>query len=67
MLLRVARHNDGAGHLTWKERPAAHTIPTEFNDEKAGGCYHWVPAPAAALGKEHHKTLPGKAWALGIG
>jgi hypothetical protein len=47
--------------------PAANTIPTEFNDEKAGGRHHWVPEPAVALGKERHKTLPGKARTLGIG
>ena len=57
-------HDDGTQHLTWKERTAANTIPTEFNDEKAGGRHHWVPEPAAALGKERHKTLPGKARAL---
>ena len=40
-------------------------IPTTFNDERAGGLHHWVPEPAAALGKERHKTLPGKARQLG--
>jgi dihydropyrimidine dehydrogenase (NAD+) subunit PreA len=40
---------------------AAGTAPTEFEDEKAGGRHHWVPEPGAALGKERHKTLPGKA------
>ncbi|AMJ65821.1 4Fe-4S dicluster-binding protein [Hymenobacter sp. PAMC 26628] len=62
--ITVDRRDDGTQHQTWKERTAAGTIPTEFNDERAGGRHHWVPAPAA-LGKERHKTLPGTAWALG--
>ena len=59
--ITMERTDDGTQHLTWKERTAAGTAPTEFNDEKAGGRHHWVPAPSAALGKERHKTLPGKA------
>ena len=59
--ITMDRTDDGTQHLTWKERIAAGTAPTEFNDEHAGGRYHWVPAPSAALGKERHKTLPGKA------
>ncbi|RYE89977.1 MAG: NAD-dependent dihydropyrimidine dehydrogenase subunit PreA, partial [Cytophagaceae bacterium] len=62
--ITMERTDDGTEHLTWKERTAAQTIPTEFNDERAGGRHHWVPAPAAALGKERHKTLPGKARVL---
>jgi len=65
--ITMERRDDGTQHLTWKERTEAGNIPTEFNDEKAGGRHHWVPAPAAALGKERHKTLPGKARALGVG
>ncbi|MGI4886724.1 MAG: NAD-dependent dihydropyrimidine dehydrogenase subunit PreA [Janthinobacterium lividum] len=63
--ITMDRRDDGTQHLTWKERTAAANIPTEFNDERAGGRHHWVPAPAAALGKERHKTLPGTARALG--
>lgn len=59
--ITMERTDDGTQHLTWKERTAAQNIPTEFNDERAGGRHHWVPEPAAALGKERHKTLPGKA------
>ncbi|RZK22639.1 MAG: hypothetical protein EOO56_07825 [Hymenobacter sp.] len=59
-----ARPDDGTQHLTWKERTAAGSIATKCDDERAGGRHHWVPAPAAALGKERHKTLPGKARAL---
>jgi dihydropyrimidine dehydrogenase (NAD+) subunit PreA len=65
--IAMERHNDGAQHLTWEEGTAASTIPTEFDGEKAGGRHPWVPGPVAALGKERHKTLPGKAWAWGIG
>ena len=59
--ITMERTDDGTQHLTWKERTAAGTAPTEFEDEKAGGRHHWVPEPIAALGKERHKTLPGKA------
>lgn len=59
--ITMERTDAGTEHLTWKERTAAGTAPTEFEDEKAGGRHHWVPEPSAALGKERHKTLPGKA------
>jgi dihydropyrimidine dehydrogenase (NAD+) subunit PreA len=59
--ITMDRTDDGKAHITWKERTEANDIPTEFNDEKAGGRHHWVPEPSAALGKEKHKTLPGKA------
>lgn len=62
--ITMERTDDGTQHLTWKERTAAGNIPTEFNDERAGGRHHWVPEPAAALGKERFKTLPGKARVL---
>jgi dihydropyrimidine dehydrogenase (NAD+) subunit PreA len=38
--ITMERHDDGIQHLTWKERTAANTIPTEFNDQKAGGHHH---------------------------
>ncbi|WP_324676999.1 NAD-dependent dihydropyrimidine dehydrogenase subunit PreA [Hymenobacter sp. GOD-10R] len=63
--ITMDRTDAGTEHLTWKERTAANNIPTTFNDERAGGLHHWVPEPAAALGKEKHKTLPGKARQLG--
>ncbi len=59
--ITMERSDDGTQHLTWKERTESGNIPTEFNDERAGGRHHWVPEPAAALGKERFKTLPGKA------
>ncbi|GAB3724386.1 NAD-dependent dihydropyrimidine dehydrogenase subunit PreA [Hymenobacter agri] len=59
--ITMEQTDPGTEHLTWKERTAAGTAPTEFEDEKAGGRHHWVPEPSAALGKERHKTLPGKA------
>ena len=65
--ITMERTDDGTQHLTWKERAVAGTISATFNYQKAGGRHHWVPAPAAALGKERHKTLPGKARALGAG
>jgi len=62
--ITMERTDAGTKHVTWKQRTEAGDIPVEFNDEKAGGRHHWVPAPAAALGKERHKTLPGKARVL---
>ena len=62
--ITMQRTDDGRQHLTWHERTDAGNIPTTFNDELAGGRHHWVPEPAAALGKERHKTLPGRARAL---
>ncbi|RSK36278.1 NAD-dependent dihydropyrimidine dehydrogenase subunit PreA [Hymenobacter metallilatus] len=59
--ITMERRDDGTRHQTWQQRTAAHDIPTTFNDERAGGRHHWVPEPAAALGKERDKTLPGKA------
>jgi len=59
--ITMEQTDPGTEHLTWKERVEAGTAPTEFEDEKAGGRHHWVPEPEAALGKERHKTLPGKA------
>ncbi|RSK42327.1 NAD-dependent dihydropyrimidine dehydrogenase subunit PreA [Hymenobacter perfusus] len=59
--ITMERRDDGTRHQTWKERTAADDIPITFNDERAGGRHHWVPEPAAALGKEREKTLPGKA------
>ena len=59
--IEMVRTDDGTQHLTWHERTAANNVPVTFNDELAGGLHHWVPEPAAALGKEKHKTLPGKA------
>ena len=59
--ITMEQTDSGTQHLTWKERTEAGTAPTEFEDEQAGGRHHWVPEPSAALGKERHKTLPGKA------
>jgi dihydropyrimidine dehydrogenase (NAD+) subunit PreA len=59
--ITMERTDAGTEHLTWKERTEAGSIPTTFDDVRAGGLHHWVPEPVAALGKERHKTLPGKA------
>ena len=64
LCITMDRRDDGTQHLTWKERTDADDIPVDFNDERAGGRHHWVPEPAAALGKEKHKTLPGQARVL---
>jgi len=43
--------DDGTQHVTWEEKTAAGTVPTTFNDERAGGRGHYVPAPTDALKK----------------
>ncbi|MES2387162.1 MAG: NAD-dependent dihydropyrimidine dehydrogenase subunit PreA [Bacteroidota bacterium] len=59
--ITMIRRDDGTQHQTWKERTEADDVPLTFDDTRAGGLHHWVPEPAAAIGKEREKTLPGKA------
>lgn len=44
--------DDGTQHVTWEERTLAGTVPTTFDDERAGGRGHYVPAPTDALKKK---------------
>jgi dihydropyrimidine dehydrogenase (NAD+) subunit PreA len=57
--ITMERKDDGASTLTWAERTAADTIPTHFNDSRAGGRGHFVPEPADAL-KVGRKDRAGK-------
>ncbi len=47
----MVRRDDGNIVDTWKQRSQAGTIPTTFNDPRAGGIHHWIPEPASALKK----------------
>lgn len=49
--ITMERRDDGKEIVTWKEKADAGTIPTTFNDERAGGLGHFVPEPTKALKK----------------
>jgi dihydropyrimidine dehydrogenase (NAD+) subunit PreA len=45
----MERTDDGSKHVTWDERTKNNTIPSTFNDDRAGGKGHYVPEPSKAL------------------
>jgi len=47
--ISMVKRDDGTEHLSWDDRTIAHTIPTTFNDDRAGGKGHYVPKPSDAL------------------
>ena len=47
--ITMVRSDDGSKQLTWQERTEQETIPTTFNDDRAGGKGHYVPEPSKAL------------------
>ncbi len=49
--ITMVRKDDGKQDVSWTDLAAKDMAPTEFEDEKAGGRHHWVPAPADALKK----------------
>lgn len=49
--ITMEKVDDGTQHETWEGRTAAGTVPTTFNDQRAGGVGHYVPAPTDALKK----------------
>lgn len=49
--ITMEKRDDGTQHVTWEERTLAGTVPTTFNDERAGGRGHYVPAPTDAFKK----------------
>ncbi len=51
--ITMEKRDDGTQHLTWAERTEADTIPTDFNDDRAGGKGHFVPTVQDAL--KHRK------------
>ncbi len=50
--ITMVRRDDGTEHETWKEYMENDKAPTTFDDDRAGGKHHWVPAPADALKKK---------------
>jgi dihydropyrimidine dehydrogenase (NAD+) subunit PreA len=49
----MVQMDDGKEHLTWNEKTQANTIPTTFDDDRAGGKHHFVPTVKDAL--KHRK------------
>ncbi len=50
--ITMERRDAGDKHETWKEWMANDKAPTTFDDDRAGGKGHWVPAPTDALKKK---------------
>lgn len=51
--ISMVQVDDGSKHLTWDQRTEQGKIPTEFDDELAGGRHHFVPTVEDAL--KHRK------------
>ena len=51
--ITMEQRDDGKQHLTWDDRSIANTIPTTFDDDRAGGKHHFVPTVEDAL--KHRK------------
>lgn len=49
--ITMVRKDDGSRHENWKDFVVAGKAPETFDDERAGGLGHWVPAPTDALKK----------------
>lgn len=47
--ITMVQKDDGKEHITWHERAENNTIPSTFNDDRAGGKGHYVPKPVEAL------------------
>ena len=47
--ITMVKTDDGTERITWAERTAEGSIPTSFNDDRAGGLGHYVPEPSLAL------------------
>jgi len=47
--ISMVRRDDGNVTQSWKDKVLAVEIPTDLNDEKAGGLSHKVPPPSDAL------------------
>ena len=45
----MVRKDDQSQSESWKDYVNADKAPTTFNDDRAGGKGHWVPAPTDAL------------------
>ena len=47
--ITMEQRDDGTKHETWDEKTKAGTVPTSFDDDRAGGKHHFVPTVADAL------------------
>ena len=47
--ISMEQRDDGKQHLTWDDKTKANTIPTTFDDDRAGGKHHFVPTVEDAL------------------
>lgn len=47
--ITMVQKDDGKEHITWHERTENNTIPSTFDDDRAGGKGHYVPKPTDAL------------------
>ena len=47
--ITMVRRDDGSKDENWKEYMAADKAPTTFEDQRAGGVGHYIPAPSDAL------------------
>lgn len=57
--ITMVRRDEGSTSVTWAERTMNNSIPTTFEDDRAGGIHHWVPEPEDALEKKvpvHYKV-----------
>jgi dihydropyrimidine dehydrogenase (NAD+) subunit PreA len=47
--ITMVRTDDGSQHENWKDYEASGKAPDTFNDTRAGGLGHHIPAPEAGL------------------
>lgn len=47
--ITMVRRDDGLQHENWRNYTEQDKAPTTFNDHRAGGLHHFVPAPSDAL------------------
>ncbi len=52
--ITMVRKDDGSKYETWEDYNDMGKAPTTFEDERAGGKHHWVPAPTDALKNNNH-------------
>ena len=47
--ITMEKRDDGTSHITWNDKVQANEVPTTFDDDLAGGKYHFVPTVQDAL------------------
>lgn len=51
--ITMERRDDGSENISWIDRTAEGSIPTDFNDQRGGGVGHFIPKPTDAF--KHRK------------